>query len=44
MQDALNTLHRNGFITNQVLLQHIKNPMILRDYIDKMNNNISLER
>ena len=44
MQDALNSLHRNGLITNQVLLQHIKNPMILRDYIDKMNNNISLER
>ena len=38
MQDAVNTLHKKWMISNQTLLNHIKNPMILRDYIDKMNN------
>lgn len=37
MQDAINALHRTWQISNQTLLQHIKNPMILRDYIEKMN-------
>jgi len=37
MQDALISLHKTGKISNQTLLHHIKNPVILRDYIDRMN-------
>lgn len=37
MQNALIELHRNGKISNRTLLEHIKNPMLLRDYIERIN-------
>jgi twitching motility protein PilT len=36
MQNALIGLHRKDMISNQVLLQHIKDPVILRDYIEQL--------
>ena len=37
MQHALNELHRTGKISNRTLLEHIKNPVMLRDYIERIN-------
>lgn len=38
MQNAFIELHKKNNISNQTLLQHIKDPVILRDYIEEMNN------